>query len=146
MYGALLTIGLVGLIFYNKWNYRRMKEEREAMDECLAELYEAGKARESLQSWGSSFFEDDDSSLGLGESEISISRVDTSAGGMRGCLRGSMQTVSTLSVSTLGECDLADERHFWHEGSISSATLPVSHHEDGGRRKSSLESIESWEA
>lgn len=156
VYGAILALGLVGLIFYNRWNYRRMKEEREAEDEYFARLFEEEKARERMHSWRDSIYERfggqrasvqtmSNSTMGDG---IHLGRprepqsVDTALD-MRGRPKELDQKILTLEE---GE-DITDGRNSLRKGTSPTTThLPYSHPGKSGRRSSSLESIESWEA
>lgn len=162
VYGALLALGVFGLVFYNRWNYRKMKEERKAEDEYLAWLYGKEKARGRVYSWRDSFYgkfdgrrgpdqtmsdvtTDDDTSIGLRGPYPSVSHGVGSAVAMYGCPRESSQFVSTLGD---GDGDMADKRYNQQMGSTPPTALHMQlpHHEKNGRRSPSMESVESWEA
>lgn len=156
LYGAILALGFVGLIFYNRWNYRKMKEESEAEDEYFGRRFEEEKARGSMYSWRDSFHGRSDRQRGPIQT-MSDSTMDNSTclGGPRGSYPSASQGVESAvdlrgrpreSDQKMGEEeDITDGRYSLRKGS-SPTTTHLPHRGKSGRRSASLESIESWEA
>lgn len=156
-YGGILGLGIVVLIFYNRWNYRKIEEEREAEDEFFARLNGAEKVRGRVLSWNdpSLYGRSDgrresattmsDSTIGSlsfvpSESSRSVSEGVDTAPGTRGRRRESGVTMSTLE-----EEDMVYAKNGGRsEPNLATPQAPRNWKDD--RRSPSLESRESWEA
>ncbi|KUI58960.1 hypothetical protein VP1G_06269 [Cytospora mali] len=137
-YGVFLAFGFIGIIIYNIWNYRKMKEERGSEDDLFARFSDAKQLRGSMQSWS-------DSCHGLPDarrqSNPTVSESVESAVDLRSRRRESGQTSSTLEEENE---DMANERNNWRKGS-NPKNLDPPYGGKAGRQNPSLKSRDSWE-